>query len=51
MLLYVINPLNHENGIRCDHDIEQEDEEHFTSTGEGETWFGIIPFMGVIWEF
>jgi len=49
--LHIINVYNHENVIRYDHEIIGKNSEEFRFVLEKETWFGIIPFAGVSWEF
>lgn len=49
--LHVINLYNHTNVIRYDHDILEENADTFRAEIGEETWFGIIPFLGVSWEF
>ena len=51
VFLHIINILNHENIIRYDHDIADANEESFRPLIESEAWFGLIPFLGVSWEF
>lgn len=50
VFLHIINLYNHENVIRYDHDIRQETPDTFRAEIEPETWFGIMPFLGVSWE-
>ena len=50
VFLHIINLYNHENVIRYDHDIAEEDAEGFRPLIEGEPWFGITPFLGVSWQ-
>lgn len=49
--LHVINLYDHENIIHYDHDILSQDANKFKSEIVPETWFGIMPFAGVSWEF
>ena len=51
IFLHVINLLNHENVIRYDHDLAEESAESFRADIESEAWFGLIPFIGMSWEF
>lgn len=51
VFLHVINLLNHENVIRYDHDLAEESAESFRADIEPETWFGLVPFLGMSWEF
>jgi len=49
--LHVINLYNHENISSYDHDILAENPAGFRYEIAKETWFGIMPFAGVSWEF
>ncbi|MCA9758995.1 MAG: TonB-dependent receptor [Candidatus Eisenbacteria bacterium] len=49
--LQVINLYNHMNVIRYDHDILQSNDQTFKAEIGEETWFGILPFLGVSCEF
>ncbi|KAA3613361.1 MAG: TonB-dependent receptor [Calditrichaeota bacterium] len=51
VFLHVINVLNHENIDNYDHEILESDAATFRSVIEAETYFPIIPFLGVSWEF
>ncbi len=46
-----INLYNHENIVSYDHEIRAANESDFTHTIESETFFGILPFLGMSWEF
>ena len=51
VFLHAINLYNHENVIRYDHDILQQNDQTFRASIGPETWFGITPFLGVSIEF
>jgi len=49
--LHVINVYNHENIVSFDHEILEENQDNFRHEIAPETFFGILPFAGVSWEF
>jgi outer membrane receptor protein involved in Fe transport len=51
VFLHVINLYNSENISSYDHEILKSTPQVFKSEIVGETWFGIMPFFGVSWEF
>ncbi len=51
VFVHVINALNHTNVSGADHEILSADASGFTAIKQKETWLGITPFAGVIWEF
>lgn len=51
VFLHVINLYNHENIYSYDHDVVQADANSFRYDVARETYFPIIPFVGVSWEF
>jgi outer membrane cobalamin receptor len=51
LFLHVINVLNHENVSGYDHDVDTADATGFVAPVDAETWLGLTPFAGVIWEF
>ncbi len=48
LFLHVINVLNHTNVSGIDHEFLADG---VTTVRQTETWLGITPFVGVIWEF
>lgn len=50
VFLHIINLYNHENVIKYDHEVLESNADGFHAVLEPETWFGIIPFIGVSWE-
>ena len=51
VFLHLINAYNHVNVNNFDFSILEESADSFRSEVEAETWFGILPFIGVSWEF
>jgi outer membrane cobalamin receptor len=51
VFLHVINVYNHENVNNYDFSILNENAEDFRFEIDTETWFPILPFIGVSWEF
>lgn len=51
VFLQIINLYNHENVIRYDHDILEQNADTFKAEISPEAWFGITPFIGLSWEF
>lgn len=49
--LHIINTLNHQNVNNFDYSILEQDANTFSAEIDTETWFGILPFVGVSWEF
>lgn len=49
--LHIINAYNHENVNNYDFSILEENAGSFRSEIDTETWFPILPFIGVSWEF
>ena len=49
--LHIINSYNHENINNFDFSILEENADSFRFEIENETWFSILPFIGVSWEF
>jgi len=47
----VINLYNHENVSAYGHEILEENQDGFRHEIGKETFFGILPFVGVSWEF
>ena len=51
VFLHVINAYNHENVNNYDYSILKDTAEDFRFEIDTETWFPILPFVGVSWEF
>ena len=51
VFLHIINLYNHENISSFDHEIRDETADSFRPVIETETFFSILPFVGVSWEF
>lgn len=51
VFLHIINLYNHENISSYDHEIAEQNADSFRARIESETFFGILPFVGVSWEF
>ncbi len=49
--LHIINAYNHENVNNYDFSILEENADSFRYEIDTETWFSILPFVGVSWEF
>jgi outer membrane cobalamin receptor len=49
--LHVINAYNHENVNNYDFSILEQNADRFRYEINTETWFSILPFVGVSWEF
>jgi hypothetical protein len=51
VFLHIINAYNHENINNYDSSILEESADGFRHEIDTETWFPILPFVGVSWEF
>jgi outer membrane receptor for ferrienterochelin and colicin len=51
LFLHVINVLNHTNVSGLDYEAFSPTPGDFSVVKEKETWLGITPFAGVVWEF
>jgi len=49
--LHIINAYNHENVNNYDFSIVEENADSFSYEIDTETWFSLLPFIGVSWEF
>jgi TonB dependent receptor-like, beta-barrel/CarboxypepD_reg-like domain/TonB-dependent Receptor Plug Domain len=49
--LHIINAYNHENVNNYDFSIVEENADSFRYEIDTETWFPILPFIGVSWDF
>jgi outer membrane receptor protein involved in Fe transport len=51
IFLHIINAYNHKNVNNYDHSILEQNADNFRYEIDTETWFPILPFIGVSWEF
>ena len=51
LYVHVINLYNHQNLKGFDHEVLSEDATTFEAIKEKDTWYGILPFVGMTWEF
>jgi outer membrane cobalamin receptor len=51
VFLQIINAYNHKNVNNYDYSILEQDANSFRYEIDTETWFPILPFIGVSWEF